>query len=94
MSEPYASKNKIAVALKYEMGVDPAPRLAAKGRGYIAEQIIALAREHGIEVREDADLATLLEKLDIDAPIPMEAYVAVAEILSYIYRTNAKAGKK
>ncbi len=85
------SKEKLAVALTYQMGVDPAPIVSAKGKGFIAEQIIALAKEHGVEVREDADLAGLLSKLDIDTPIPMEAYVAVAEILSYIYKTNAKA---
>jgi flagellar biosynthesis protein len=42
-------------------------------------------------VREDADLVEVLEKLDIDAIIPLDAYAAVAEILSYVYKTNAKA---
>lgn len=79
---------KVAVALKYERGVDPAPLVAASGKGYMAEQIIRLAREHGIEIREDKDLAVVLATLDIDTPIPMEAYVAVAEILSYVYRAN------
>jgi flagellar biosynthesis protein len=76
------------------MGVDPAPIVSAKGKGYIAEQIIALAREHGIEIRQDADLAKLLSAIEIDSPIPIEAYMAVAEILSYLYRTNQKSGKK
>ncbi len=81
-------KKKLAVALSYESGKDPAPKIAAKGKGYIAEQIIALAKEHGIEIREDTDLAVLLSKLDIDTFIPIEAYAAVAEILSYIYKAN------
>lgn len=87
-------RDKLAVALTYDRGKDEAPRLAAKGKGLIAEQIITLAREHGIEVREDADLANLLAKLDIDMPIPLEAYAAVAEILAYVYKANAKAGKR
>lgn len=85
---------KIAVALKYERGVDTAPMLSAKGKGYIAESIIALAHRHGIEVREDADLTQLLAKLDVGMPIPVEAYMAVAEILSYVYRTASSAKKE
>lgn len=82
----------VAIALKYDRASDDAPRVVAKGEGPIAEQIIALAREHGITIREDADLANLLSAVRIDAPIPIEAYVAVAEILSYIYRRRAGAG--
>lgn len=89
-SDTPIDKNKLAVALSYEREKDEAPRVSAKGKGYIAEQIIALAKEHGIEIREDTDLAMLLSKLDIDTPIPLEAYAAVAEILSYIYKTNDK----
>lgn len=81
-------KNKLAVALGYDREKDQAPRVSAKGRGHLAERIIELAREHGVEVREDADLATLLSKLDVDTPIPVEAYAAVAEILAYIYKAN------
>ncbi len=87
-------KDKLAVALTYEMGKDMAPKVVAKGKSYLAEQIIALARLHNIEIREDADLAGLLSKLDIDTPIPLEAYAAVAEILSYIYRANDKLKRK
>jgi flagellar biosynthesis protein len=87
-------KDKLAVALKYDKKTDQAPVIAAKGKGYIAQQIIELAREHNIEIREDADLVTLLAKLDIDMPIPLEAYAAVAEILSYVYKANDKLKKK
>ncbi len=86
-----ASRDKLAIALAYERGVDQSPLVTAKGKGYIAEQIIKLARENGVEIREDADLVTLLNRIDIGEPIPVEAYMAVAEILSYIYRKNAKA---
>lgn len=81
-------KETLAVALAYAREKEAAPHVAAKGKGYIAQAIIDLAKKHGIEVRQDSDLATLLSKLEIDAPIPLEAYAAVAEILSYVYRVN------
>lgn len=92
-ASPFDPK-KLAVALGYDRTKDAAPRVTAKGRGHLAEQIVALAKEHGIEIREDTDLAVLLSKLEIDTPIPFEAYAAVAEILSYIYRTNDGMKKK
>ena len=82
----------LAVALKYDRGKDPAPRVVAKGKGTVAEQIIRVAIEHGVTVREDATLVDILEKLDLDAVIPLEAYAAVAEILNYVYKANARAG--
>ncbi len=87
-------KSKLAVALKYERGKDEAPVVAAKGKGYIAQQIIELAQANNIEIRRDTDLVTLLEKLDINTPIPLEAYAAVAEILAYIYKANDKARRQ
>lgn len=84
-------REKLAVALKYERDKHPAPIISAKGKGFIAEQIIELARQYNIEIRQDRDLAQMLEKLDIDTPIPLEAYAAVAEILAYVYRANDKA---
>lgn len=81
-------KNKLAVALAYDREHDAAPKITAKGKGYIAAQILELAKKHNVEIREDGDLAHLLSKLDIDTVIPLEAYAAVAEILSYIYKTN------
>jgi flagellar biosynthesis protein len=79
---------EIAVALRYHMGSDDAPRIAAKGRGAIAGQIIAVAEAHGIAVRQDEDLAAMLDLLDIGAPIPVAAFAAVAEILGHLYRVN------
>jgi flagellar biosynthesis protein len=87
-------KNKQAVALTYDKDKDAAPRLTAKGKGFIAQQIIDLAREHDIEIRQDADLVNILSKIDLNTPIPVEAYAAVAEILAYIYKANRAAGRK
>ena len=83
-------KPTIAVALKYEQGKEDAPRVVATGRDKMAEQIIAVAREHGVEIHHDADLAEVLSKIDVDSLIPFEAYATVAEILSFIYRKNAE----
>ena len=81
-------KSPIAVALKDAEGSEDLPRISAAGRGKIAEQILQLAFAHGIKVREDSDLAELLVKIELDSPIPSEAFMAVAEILSYVYRAN------
>lgn len=85
---------KAAVALTYDKENDQAPRVSAKGRGLIAEQIIKVAEEYNVPVRQDAALVEILEKLDIDSLIPLEAYTAVAEILNYVYKLNAKARNK
>lgn len=79
------------MALAYEHGEDEAPRVVATGRGYVAETILQIAFASGVKVREDADLAEILAAVDIDSMIPVEAFSAVAEILSYIYRANAEA---
>ena len=64
------------------------PRVAATGRDPVAEQILAIAFEKGVPVREDADLAQILAAVELDAEIPIDAMAAVAEILSYVYRAN------
>lgn len=83
-----------AVALKYERGVDEAPHVVAAGRGVFAEQILHVAFERGIKVREDADLIEILSAIDVDSPIPLEAFAAVAEILSYVYAANASFAQR
>jgi flagellar biosynthesis protein len=85
---------KEAVALKYDRERDPAPRVVAKGRGVIAEQILKVAEEHGITIREDAELVEILGKLELDTIIPLEAYAAVASILSYVYSANDRMKRK
>jgi flagellar biosynthesis protein len=79
-----------AVALRYERTKDRAPRVVAKGRGAVAESIIARAREHGVPLHEDANLAATLSALDLETEIPPELYRAVAEVLAFLYRLNAK----
>ncbi|MEZ5831435.1 MAG: EscU/YscU/HrcU family type III secretion system export apparatus switch protein [Dongiaceae bacterium] len=85
-------KTPIAVALDAK-GRDgsprpKSPRVVATGRGAVAEQILAIAFEKGVPVREDSDLAQILAAVELDAEIPIDALAAVAEILSYVYRAN------
>ncbi|WP_223066758.1 EscU/YscU/HrcU family type III secretion system export apparatus switch protein [Paenibacillus caui] len=82
---------KKAVALKYDPGVHEAPIVSAKGRGHLAQQILDKAKEHGIPVQEDVALVEVLSKLDLDQQIPAELYTLVAEILSFIYRSDLAA---
>lgn len=79
-----------AIALKYEKEGLPAPNVVAKGRGAIAESILALAEKHDVPVRRDADLLQLLCACDLGDEIPVELYGAVAELLAYLYDLNGK----
>lgn len=75
----------VAVALAYE-SADGAPRVVAKGRGILAQAIMDKAREAGVFVHESPELVALLMQVDLDARIPPQLYVAVAELLAWVYR--------
>ena len=79
---------KDAVALAYTQ-TDAAPRVVAKGRGQLAERIIERAREHGVYVHESPELVSLLLQVDLDQRIPPQLYIAVAELLAWIYRLES-----
>jgi flagellar biosynthesis protein len=79
-----------AVALRYDKQEDSAPRVVAKGKGYLADKIIDVAREHDIPLYKDKNLVQVLEALDLETEIPPELYRAVAEVLAFIYRLNNK----
>jgi flagellar biosynthesis protein len=79
----------LAVALKYAPG-DAAPKVVAKGRGLIADEIIARAQAHGVFVHESPELVTLLSQVDLDDHIPPTLYIAVAELLAWLYRVEQK----
>lgn len=80
-----------AVALRYNQAQESAPRVVARGYGLTAEKIIEIAREHNVQVHEDPDLVAVLAKLDVNTQIPEELYVAVAEVLAFVYRINQQA---
>ncbi len=77
--------NQQAIALSYEAG-DYAPKVVAKGRGAVAEKIIAMAKQHDVFVHESKDLVALLMQVDLDQHIPPALYQAIAEILAWLYR--------
>ncbi len=84
------SDRQTAVALKDRTAEKLVPQVIAAGRGKIAEKILQLAYENDIKVKEDAPLAEMLAAIEIDSPIPSEAFMAVAEILYYVYRANGE----
>jgi flagellar biosynthesis protein len=86
-------RGKLAAALKYDPAKMRAPKVVARGRGVLAEKIIALAREHGLPVRVDPPLVEALARLNIDEEIPVDLYLAVAEVLAFVYRLNEEARK-
>lgn len=84
-SKVHLSALQAAVALVYNQG-DSAPRVAAKGRGRVAQAIIEKAREHGIYVHESRELVGLLMQVDLDQRIPPQLFRAVAELLVWVYK--------
>ncbi|MBL1140717.1 MAG: hypothetical protein HND53_01665 [Proteobacteria bacterium] len=91
MTDFIETPNK-AVALSYD-GVT-APVLSAKGMGEIADEIIAIAKEHNIPIREEPELVDMLAKLKLDQEIPRELYVAVAETIAFAYMIKGKVPKQ
>jgi flagellar biosynthesis protein len=83
-----SERPKKAVALFYD-GVS-APTLSAKGAGDIAEEIIALPKEHDIPIHEEPDLVNLLARLKLGEEIPRELYIAVAEVIAFAYIIKGK----
>jgi flagellar biosynthesis protein len=90
MSPDRPEKPAKAVALRYERDKDAAPRVVAKGRGYLAEAIQTIARENHVPLLEDPNLVEVLEALDLHLEVPPELYRAVAEVLVFVYRLNGK----
>lgn len=87
-------ERKEAIALGYNQNNESAPKVLAKGKGIIAENILSRAKEHGIPVQEDKSLLSLLGNLDIGESIPEELYGAVAEVFAFIYRLDRDLSNK
>ncbi|PIC65648.1 hypothetical protein CSV79_00805 [Sporosarcina sp. P13] len=87
-------KRKEAFALSYNPEVSDAPKVIAKGKGKIAENILERAEEHDIPIQEDPSLLELLGQLNVNETIPEELYQAVSEVFAYIYRLDKEKGRK
>lgn len=85
--KPKADPARVAVALKYDFG-DGAPTVTAKGRGEIAERIIATAEENDIAVEANPVLAEALSKIELESEIPIPLYKAVAEVIGFVLQTG------
>lgn len=86
-------EKKLAVALKYNPE-EEAPKVIAKGEGYLAEFILKIAKNHDIPIKKDSKLVKELYKLEVDKPIPPELYKAVAIVLAWAYNLNQKFKEK
>jgi flagellar biosynthesis protein len=87
-----APKTQVAIALEYDF--KGAPRVTAKGKGAVAENILKLAREHGVTVEENPVLAEALSQVELDDQIPEALYRAVAEVLTFVLRANGQLRKR
>ncbi|MFS0688115.1 EscU/YscU/HrcU family type III secretion system export apparatus switch protein [Sporosarcina sp. 179-K 8C2 HS] len=76
------------MALSYDPNAGDAPKVVAKGKGEIAENILAKAKEHDVPIQEDPTLVELLGQLNVDETIPEQLYQAVAEVFAYIYHVD------
>lgn len=83
------TRQPLAVALQYDGS--SAPRVTAKGRDQVAEQILALAREHQVPLQENAELARLLAQVELGDEIPEPLYLAVAQVIAFAYYLSGKA---
>lgn len=83
-----------AVALHYDEKNNAAPKVVAKGQGYLADKILNAAQQSSVPVYQNKTLAGMLMAVDLDREIPPDLYTAVAEVLAYVYRMDQKAGRK
>lgn len=81
---------RAAIAMRYDLEKDRSPRIVARGKGAIADKILEIARQNGIPVHEDPELIEALAKLDVQQEIPSELYQVMAEVLTFIYKSNKK----
>lgn len=94
MKPPKNYQRKTAVALGYNPQSHDAPKVMAKGKGIVAQNIIEKAVKNDVPIQEDPSLVELLSQLEINERIPEELYQAVAEVFSFIYQLDKQAGKR
>jgi len=81
---------QLAVALAYRED-EGAPRVVAKGRGLMAQAILERAKSAGVYVHESPELVSLLMQVELDDAIPPQLYVAVAELLAWLYTLDQRS---
>lgn len=82
-----------SIAVRYDTSISPAPQVVAKGVDFVAFKIREIAKENDVPIIENKPLARTLYKIvPVDGMIPAELYVAIAEVLAYVYKTNGRKG--
>lgn len=95
MSEQEKEKPKQhAVALSYQRENNDAPKVVAKGSGFVAEKILATGKQHSVPIYKNKTLVSMLMAVELDREIPPELFQVVAEVLAYIYRIDKRIGEK
>ena len=82
------AKDPSAIALQYDG--QGAPKIVAKGHGELAQDIIAVAKAHGVLIHEDEELSRLLQQIDLGSEIPKELYILIAELIAFSYVLQGK----
>jgi flagellar biosynthetic protein FlhB len=86
---------ELAIAIKYDADAMAAPRVVAKGQGYMAAMIRQIAAEHGVPIVERKPLARALYKtVEVGQEIPREFYKAIAEVLAYVYEITQRGYRR
>ncbi|MCA1791225.1 MAG: EscU/YscU/HrcU family type III secretion system export apparatus switch protein [Thioalkalivibrio sp.] len=92
MSQEPRRPPRKAVALHY--GGEQAPRITASGSGLIAERILEIAGEHDVPVHDDPLLTAALSQVPVGDEIPENLYVAVAEVLAFVYFLSGRGPRQ
>jgi flagellar biosynthesis protein len=82
------TRNTLAVALHYDK--KGAPRVVAKGKGTLGDNIIGIAKENDIPIEENEVLAGALSNVELGDEIPAELYKGVAEVLIFVMRLSGR----
>lgn len=93
MDKKGTNKPKQAVALTYQKSNNTAPKVVAKGTGFMAEKIMSTAKQNSVPIYQNKTLASMLMAVELDREIPPELFQAVAEVLAYIYYIDKKMNK-
>lgn len=88
MTPPSERNTRSATALQYEGKA--APTVTAKGHGELADEIIALAKQHGVLIHQDDELSKLLGQLQLGEQIPAQLYIVIAELIAFSYVLQGK----
>ncbi len=92
MDEHKPSATDQAIALAYRG--DDLPRVVAKGKGAVAQKILAIAKAAEVPIHQDAALSSALGSLELNEAIPRELFLAVAQVLVFAYNLSGKSPPK